>query len=81
MQRVVTPALEAFKPELVLVSSGFDSSFMDPLGKMMLSSEHFRHIARRLIDLAKSQCNGRIVFAHEVCRLFFSIGHVSFQSS
>jgi len=66
IERVVVPALEAFKPELLLVSSGFDAAFMDPLGKMMLSSEHFRFIARKLIDTSKALCNGRIVFAHEV---------------
>ena len=65
-ERVVVPALEAFRPELLLVSSGFDAAFMDPLGKMMLSSEHFRTIARTLNNSAKALCNGRIVFAHEV---------------
>lgn len=40
-ERVVCPALEAFKPELILVSSGFDAAYMDPLGSMMLSSLDF----------------------------------------
>lgn len=40
-ERVVIPALEAFKPELILVSSGFDAAYMDPLGSMMLSSLDF----------------------------------------
>ncbi len=41
-EQVVVPALDAFRPELVLVSSGFDGSYMDPLASMMLSSEDFR---------------------------------------
>ena len=42
MDRVVAPALDAFAPQLVLVSSGFDASHLDPLGQMMLSSEDYR---------------------------------------
>lgn len=38
----MVPALDAFQPELVLVSSGFDASFMDNLASMILSSEDFR---------------------------------------
>lgn len=38
------PALDAYKPELILVSSGFDAGFLDPLASMMLSSDHFRYI-------------------------------------
>eukprot|EP00983_Pelagomonas_calceolata_P085708 1156613-Pelagomonas_calceolata.AAC.3 len=41
-KRVVLPALEAFRPELVLVSSGFDASYADPLGAQILSSQDFR---------------------------------------
>lgn len=42
--RVVVPALDAFQPQLLLVSSGFDGAFMDPLASMMLSSEDFRYV-------------------------------------
>lgn len=41
--RVVAPALDLFQPELVLVSCGFDASYLDPLSAMMLSSEDFRY--------------------------------------
>ena len=40
--RVAVAALDAFQPELILVSSGFDASAFDPLSAMMLSSEDFR---------------------------------------
>lgn len=64
-QKVVTPALERFQPDFVLVSSGFDASYADPLAAMILSSEVFRFMAHELIDAAKRMCAGRIVFAHE----------------
>jgi acetoin utilization deacetylase AcuC-like enzyme len=40
--RVVAPALDAYGPELVLVSSGFDASFFDPLAQQMCTSEDYR---------------------------------------
>ena len=40
--QVVTPALDAFQPQLILVSAGYDASYMDPLGHMMLGSEDYR---------------------------------------
>ena len=62
---VVTPAVNAFAPDLILVSSGFDASYMDPLARMMLSSESFRLMARSLVALADTHCRGRIAFFHE----------------
>ena len=62
---VVLPALRAFRPELILVSSGFDAAFLDPLGRMMLTSDDFRTMARSLRLAAEELCGGRLVFAHE----------------
>ena len=64
-ERVVEPALLRFRPDLILVSSGFDASYYDPLGRMMLSSEAFRQMARRIVNIAKQVCSGKVVFAHE----------------
>jgi acetoin utilization deacetylase AcuC-like enzyme len=63
--RVVIPALHKFKPDLILVSSGFDASYADPLGSMMMSSEGFGVISQKMISAAETLCEGRIVFAHE----------------
>ena len=64
-QRIVIPALERFKPDMIFVSSGFDASYADPLASMMLSSEAFRDMATQLVGASRRLCNGRIVFAHE----------------
>jgi len=64
-QRIVIPALERFKPDMIFVSSGFDASYADPLASMMLSSEAFRDMATQLVSAARRLCQGRIVFAHE----------------
>ena len=40
--RVVVPALDAYRPQLILVSSGYDAAYMDPLSQMMLCSDDYR---------------------------------------
>jgi acetoin utilization deacetylase AcuC-like enzyme len=40
--RVVAPALDTFQPQLILVSSGFDASFRDPLSAQMCGSHDYR---------------------------------------
>ena len=48
----VEPAVQAFEPELVLVSAGFDAHSEDPLGEMRLTAGAFRDMARRCAALA-----------------------------
>ncbi len=63
--RIVLPALERFKPEMIFVASGFDASAMDPLGHMMLSSDDYRRMTEALMDVADRHADGRIVMTHE----------------
>lgn len=63
--RVVLPALQRFRPELVLVASGFDASNADPLGRMMLTSRAYVEMTRRLMEAAETLCGGRLVMSHE----------------
>lgn len=65
MQRVVLPALERFKPELIVVPCGFDAAGVDPLGRMMVSSDGYREMTRLLLDAARRLCGGKIVMIHE----------------
>jgi len=65
MERVVLPALQTFGPELIVVSCGFDAAYTDPLGRMLCSSQTFRELARRLVDLAGDLCEGRLLLSHE----------------
>jgi acetoin utilization deacetylase AcuC-like enzyme len=48
---VVAPAVRAFEPELVLVSSGFDAHVMDPLASMRVTENGFRELAARSAEL------------------------------
>lgn len=63
--RVVLPALEAFRPDIIIVPSGFDAGAMDPMGRMMMHSEGYRRLTKKLIAIADKVCGGRLVFLHE----------------
>ncbi len=63
--RVVLPALARFQPELIVVCSGFDGSALDPLGRMMLHSEAYRAMTRKLKEAAATLCRGRLAMSHE----------------
>jgi len=65
MERVVLPALERFKPGLVIVSAGFDAHARDPLASIRLDEEDFAWITRKLVDIAGEACDGRIVSSLE----------------
>ena len=52
---------EKAKPELLLISAGFDAHRADPIGSLGLESEDFGPLTRLLVDVAKTHCQGRIV--------------------
>lgn len=55
------PRLHAFKPQLVLVSAGFDAHRQDPLADIRLQTEDYAWITERLVDLARAHADGRLV--------------------
>lgn len=63
--RVVLPALDAFKPELIVVACGLDAGNNDPLGRMLLGPEDFRWMTAAVRDAAAALCDGRLVLCHE----------------
>ncbi|MCC7410935.1 MAG: class II histone deacetylase [Gammaproteobacteria bacterium] len=63
--RVVLPALRKYKPEFIIVPSGFDAGGWDPLGRMMMHSEGYRSLTRKLVQAADELCAGRLVLCHE----------------
>lgn len=64
-EQVVLPALALYKPDLIVVPSGFDASGADPLGRMMLHSNTYREMTRLLMEAANDLCAGRLVMSHE----------------
>ncbi len=55
------PAMQRFKPELVVVSAGFDSRRDDPLGGFLLEDEDFAALTRVLLDIARTHASGRLL--------------------
>jgi len=55
------PALEAWAPELLIVSAGFDAHRMDPLAELRLDTEDFGWMTDQLVALADKHCAGRLV--------------------
>lgn len=62
---LVMPALEAYKPELIIVASGLDANALDPLARMMLYSESFRWMTADVMAAADRLCDGRLAIVHE----------------
>ena len=75
LDRVVVPALERFRPELIVIACGFDAGALDPLGRMLLAAGAFGELTERLLDAASRLCEGRLVASHEGG---YSAGHVPF---
>lgn len=55
------PAAKQFKPDLVMVSAGFDSRLGDPLGRFTLSDQDFADLTTLLLELAAATARGRLI--------------------
>jgi len=53
--------LEAFRPDLILISAGFDAHRLDPLANLRLEAEDFAWATRRLMEAAERSAGGRVV--------------------
>jgi acetoin utilization deacetylase AcuC-like enzyme len=64
-RNVALPVLEEFRPELLLVSAGFDAHERDPLAGMRMTTDGYGVLTSRLLSAADELCDGRIVFVTE----------------
>ena len=64
-QDILWPAAEAFKPDLVLVSAGYDAHWADPLAGLTLSLEGYSFLARQTVRIAEAFAKGRIAVTLE----------------
>jgi acetoin utilization deacetylase AcuC-like enzyme len=61
METRVLPRVDAFAPDLIVISAGFDAHRLDPLANINLEAEDFAWITGKIMDLAAKHCKGRIV--------------------
>ncbi len=59
--QTILPRVDAFGPDLLIISAGFDAHVRDPLGGLNLTEADFAWVTRRLMDIAQRHCGGRVV--------------------
>jgi acetoin utilization deacetylase AcuC-like enzyme len=59
--QTLMPAAKEFRPELVLLSAGFDSREGDPLGRFTLTDNDFRELTQIMLEIADDHAGGRLV--------------------
>ena len=59
------PALDAFQPDLILISAGFDAHRRDPLAHQSLEAEDFAWATRAVLEVARQRCGGKVVSSLE----------------
>ena len=59
------PALEAFTPQVLLISAGYDAHHLDPIGGLRMTTEGFAALSRLLADTGRRLCAGRIAAVTE----------------
>jgi acetoin utilization deacetylase AcuC-like enzyme len=57
----LVPAATSFRPDLILISAGFDSRVGDPLGRFRLTDEDFAELTRIMMNIAREHADGRVV--------------------
>ena len=64
-QLQVYPKLREFKPDLLMISAGFDAHELDPLGQLRMTTDGFDRLTRALFAEADALCQGRVVVVTE----------------
>ena len=58
---LILPALEAYSPDVLLISAGFDADYRDPLAQLNWRPDDFAWVTKKLMDVADRRSGGRIV--------------------
>jgi len=62
---IFKPLVEAFRPQVLLISAGLDAHWNDPITSLGLSTQGYFNISRKLVEMAEEYCHGKIVFVLE----------------
>jgi acetoin utilization deacetylase AcuC-like enzyme len=62
---IFVPFVKEFKPEIILVSAGFDAHWNDPITALGLSTKGYFTLSKKLVELAEEYCGGKIIFVLE----------------
>jgi acetoin utilization deacetylase AcuC-like enzyme len=64
-RQVLWPVADRLKPDIILLSAGFDAHWRDPLGEMLLSTADISDLTLEVIEIAERYCDGRLVVVQE----------------
>jgi acetoin utilization deacetylase AcuC-like enzyme len=64
-EETILPAVEAYRPEALLVSAGYDAHELDPLGGLRVTTAGFRRLVALIGGVAESVCGGRLAYVTE----------------
>ena len=62
---IILPRLDSYKPEILIISAGFDAHYQDPLANIELMTEDYEWITHRLCDIADEHADGRLISSLE----------------
>jgi len=65
LENKLRPAADEFKPDVVLISAGFDSRTGDPLGRFRVTDAGYRRLTYVLLQIAHDHAEGRLISALE----------------
>lgn len=65
MDTLILPLLDLRKPQMILVSYGFDPHWMDPLGSLLLTADGYGKLIQKLCDWADHHCDGKVALILE----------------
>lgn len=65
LKEIVAPIADQFQPELILISAGQDANLFDPLARMMVTADGYKHMSSFMLDIAEKHCAGKLVACHE----------------
>jgi acetoin utilization deacetylase AcuC-like enzyme len=64
-RQVLWPVADRTKPDIIMLSAGFDAHWRDPLGEMLLSTADFSDLTLEVIEMAERYCDGRLLVVQE----------------
>jgi acetoin utilization deacetylase AcuC-like enzyme len=62
---IFKPIVEAFRPQMLFVSTGFDAHWNDPITSLGLSTRGYYNMSKKLVEIAEEYCGGKVVFVLE----------------
>jgi acetoin utilization deacetylase AcuC-like enzyme len=65
VREIAVPIAEQYKPQIVLVSNGFDAHHLDPISSLQLTADTYREVMKIAMQLANDSCRGKLVITLE----------------